>query len=65
MEQDVISMTIQYKGSPVKIKNGKIFLMAFGTTIYDHSMHHSWVEVKESDLTKELQNYLKERKLIC
>lgn len=38
---NVISTTIEYKGTPVKIENGKIFLPSFGTTIYNHSMHWS------------------------
>ena len=46
---NVISTTLEYKGWPVKIENGKIFLRAFGTTINNHSMHYSWVEVKASD----------------
>jgi hypothetical protein len=60
----VISTTIEYKGLPVKVENGKIYLRAFGTTIYNHSMHWSWVEVKESDLKSELRNLLKEKGLI-
>jgi hypothetical protein len=64
MEQDVISITIQYKGWPIKLEDGKIFMRAFGTTIYNHSMHWNWMEVKTEDLTKELRNYLKERRLI-
>ena len=64
MEQDIISITIQYKGLPVKIEDNKIFLRAFGTTIYNHSMHWNWMEVKIENLSKELRNYLKERNLI-
>ena len=64
METDIISMTIQYKGWPVKIENGKVFLRAFGTTICDHSMHWSWIEVKIDKLNEELKNYLKERNLL-
>ena len=61
---NVISTTLEYKGWPVKIENGKIFLRAFGTTINNHSMHYSWVEVKASDLKPELKNLLKEKGLI-
>ena len=64
MKIDVISIIVQYKGLPVKIENGKVFLRAFGTTIYDHSMHWSWAEVKIDDLNEDLKNYLKERDLI-
>lgn len=61
---NVISTTIEYKGWPVRIEGSKIFLRAFGTTIYNHSMHWNWIEVKIDDLTKELRDYLKENKLI-
>lgn len=61
---DIISITVQYKGWPIKIEGDKIFLRAFGTTIYDHSMHWNWMEVKYEDLTKELKLFLKENNLI-
>jgi hypothetical protein len=61
---NIISTTVSYKGMPVKVENGKIFLRAFGTTIYNHSMHWSWMEVKVSDLNPELRNQLKEKGLI-
>ena len=58
---NVISTTIEYKGNPMKIEDGKIFLRAFGTTIYNHSMHWSWVEVKKEDLKDDLRRLLKEK----
>ena len=61
---ETISTTVEYKGLPVKVENGKIFLRAFGSTIYNHSMHWSWMEVKASDLKDDLRNELKERGLI-
>ena len=61
---NVISTTLEYKGSPVKIENGKVFLRAFGTTINNHSMHYSWMEVKVSNLKTELKDLLKEKGLI-
>lgn len=64
MKMNVISTTVEYKGMPVKVENGKIFLRAFGTTIYNHSMHWSWMEVKASDLKSELRELLKERGLL-
>lgn len=64
MSENIISITVEYKGWPVKIENGKIFLRSFGTTYYNHSMHWDWMEVKTEDLKKELKEYLKERKLI-
>ena len=59
---NVISTTVEYKGMPVKVENGKIFLRAFGTTIYNHSMHWSWIS--KSDLKAELRQLLKEKGLI-
>lgn len=59
-----ISTTIEYKGMPVKIENGKIFLRAFGTTIYNHSTHWSWMQVNVKDLNSELRELLKEKELI-
>lgn len=61
---ETISTTVEYKGMPVKIENGKIFLRAFGTTINNHSMHWSWIDVKASDLKPELRELLKQKGLI-
>ena len=61
---DIISTTIEYKGMPVKIERGKIFLRAFGTTIHNHSMHWSWMKMKPSDLKPELLKLLREKELI-
>ena len=57
---NIISTKLEYKGVPVKVENGKVFLRAFGTTIHNHSMHWSWVEVKEMDLKSDLRKLLKE-----
>lgn len=56
-----ISTTLDYKGTPIKIENGKVFLRAFGTTINNHSMHWSWIEVKENNLKPEVKKLLEER----
>jgi len=61
---NIISTTFEYKGLPGKVENGKIFLRSFGTTIYNHSMHWSWTEVKQSDLKPEALKLLKEKGLI-
>ncbi len=61
---NTISTTVEYNGIFVKVEGGKVFLRAFGTTIYNHSMHWSWMEVKESDLKPELRKLLKEKGLI-
>jgi hypothetical protein len=61
---NVISTTVEYKGSPVKITNGRIFLRGFGTTIYNHSMHSHWIEVSVDGLKDEFKSFLKENNLI-
>ena len=61
---NIISTTIEYKGNPIKVENGKVFLRAFGTTINNHSMHYSWMEAKVSDLKPELRELLKDKGLI-
>ena len=61
---NIISVTIEYAGGPVKIENGKIFLRQFGTTIYNKNMHYSWVEVPKEKLSKDLLKHLKENHLI-
>lgn len=61
---NVISTTIDYNGVPVKIENGKVFLRGFGTTIHNHSMHWSWIEVEFDKLKPELKELLKEKNLI-
>jgi len=61
---NIISTTVEYKGVPVRIEGGKIFLRAFGTTINNRSMHWSWIEIKESDLNPELKQLLKQKALI-
>lgn len=60
----VISTTFEYKGWPVKVESGKVYLPAFGTTISNHSMHWSWQEVKAENLKPELRNLLKQKGLI-
>lgn len=61
---NVISATVEYKGCPVKVENGKIFLRAFGTTINNHSMHWSWIEAKLTGLKPELRDLLNKKGLI-
>jgi len=58
---NTISTTLEHKGMPIKIEGGKIFLRSFGTTIYNHSMHWSWTEVKVSDLKPDIVKMLKEK----
>ena len=61
---DVISTTISYQGNPIKIENGKVYALGFGTTITNRTMHHSWIEIKKDDMRKEFRQYLEQNKLI-
>ena len=61
---NVISTTIEWGGHPVKIERGKVYLRAFGTTMYNHSMHYSWLEVPLDKLNSELRKHLKSNNLI-
>lgn len=61
---NVISTTINYKGTPIKVENGKVFARAFGTTINNHSMHWTWQEIKQEAMKRDFKNYLKENNLI-
>lgn len=61
---NVISTTINYKGTPIKIENGKVFVRAFGTTINNHSMHWSWQEINQEVMKTDFKDYLKENNLI-
>tara|TARA_R110001632_G_scaffold197269_1_gene319430 strand:- start:328 stop:516 length:189 start_codon:yes stop_codon:yes gene_type:complete len=61
---NVISTTINYKGTPIKIENGKVFARAFGTTINNHSMHWTWQEIKQEAMKRDFKNHLKENNLI-
>lgn len=59
----VISTIVDYKGNPVKIENGKVYARAFGTTINNHSMHYSWLEIT-NNLNADLKKELKQQQLI-
>jgi hypothetical protein len=61
---NVISTTINYKGTPIKVENGKVFARAFGTTINNHSMHWTWQEIKQKAMKRDFKNHLKENNLI-
>lgn len=57
---NVISTTVEYEGYSIKISSGRVFLPQFGTTIYNHNPHRSYIEVPidklESKLRIKLQN---------
>jgi len=59
---NTISTTIEYNGAVIKVENNKVYTRAFGTTIYNHSMHWSWIEITDK-MTKSLRDYLKENNL--
>jgi len=61
---NIVSQTIMYKGYPVKISGGKIFMPAFGTTYDNHSMHWSHIEVPVEKLNDDFRQQLKQQKLI-
>tara|TARA_R110000751_G_scaffold278492_1_gene380820 strand:+ start:67 stop:255 length:189 start_codon:yes stop_codon:yes gene_type:complete len=61
---NVISTTINYKGTPIRVENGKVFARAFGTTINNHSMHWTWQEIKQEAMKRDFKNHLKENNLI-
>jgi hypothetical protein len=62
---DVISTTINYKGSPITIKNGKVFVYQFGTTIHrQNTPHYSLIELPQDKMKDEFKDYLKENNLI-
>lgn len=60
----VIETTIDFEGYPIKIRNEKVFLPSFGTTITNHSMHWSYIEVPNEKLSDKLKKLLKENNLI-
>lgn len=61
---NVISTTVEYKGTPIKVQNGKVFARAFGTIINNHSMHWSWQEIKQEAMKREFKDFLKQNNLI-
>ena len=60
----VKSITVDYKGTPVTIKNGKVYVYKFGTTIYNQSMHYSLVEMPQDNMKDEFKQFLKSNNLI-
>jgi hypothetical protein len=59
-EGNVIEVTIQHEGYPIKIRSGKVFAPAFGTTYYNHSMHWSWIEVPVEKLSHSVYEKIKQ-----
>jgi hypothetical protein len=55
---------IDYKGGPIKVCDGVVSLLGFGTTINNHTMHHSWTVVPLNKLSDELLNFLKSEGLL-
>ncbi|QQO97009.1 hypothetical protein Nekkels1_10 [Cellulophaga phage Nekkels_1] len=61
---NLISTTINYSGTPIKIENGKVFARAFGSTINNHSMHWTWQEIPQDNMKRDFKKYLEENNLI-
>lgn len=61
---ETISTTVMYKGYPIKVENKRVYLPSFGTTINNHSMHWSYIEVPVDKLTEELREELENKNLI-
>lgn len=62
---NVISTTVEYKGNAVKIENGRVFVRAFGTTIYrQNTPHWTWQEVPKDKMKDDFRRFLIENKLI-
>ena len=60
----VVSTTIEYEGYQIKVSNGKVFLPQFGTTINNHALHWSYMEVPIEKLKPELRTLLQRDGLI-
>jgi hypothetical protein len=61
---NIISTIVEYDGMPIKIEGDKIYLRAFGTTLYDHTMHWSWIKIEQNNLKPEIKKLLKRKGLI-
>ena len=61
---NTLSTTLEINGSILKVENGRIFARAFGSTIRNHSMHWSWIEIEKDNLKPDVKSQLKERGLI-
>lgn len=59
----ILEQTFESNGTLFKSSNGKIYCQGFGTTIDDHSMHYTWIEIKREYMTKEFKELLKENNL--
>jgi len=50
---EIVSQTIIHDDVVYKITNSRVFTRAFGTTVYNHSMHWNWIEIPpETKLAK-------------
>ena len=61
---NVISTIINYKETPIKVENGKVFARVFGTTIDNRSRYWTWQEIKQEGMKIDFKNHLKENNLI-
>lgn len=62
---DVLSTTVSYNGSPIKIEGGKVFARAFGTTIHrQNTPGWSWQEIPVDKMKNEFKEFLQNNDLI-
>lgn len=60
----ILEQVIDYEGHAIHIRDGRVFVWAFGTTIYNHSMHYSLVELPPEKWADKFKKYLQDNKLI-
>ena len=53
---ETIEQTVKYKGGYFKIIGERVLTRAFGTTIYNHSMHWNWIDISDSELAKTIKS---------
>lgn len=61
---DIISTTINWKGAIIKVENDKVYTRAFGTSINNKSMHHSWLEISSDNIADDLKKDLTDNGLL-
>ena len=60
----IVEQTFEHNGHIFKTSDGKIYCQGFVTTIDNHSMHYTLIEIKQEHMTEEFKKILKENKLL-
>jgi hypothetical protein len=60
----IVEQIFEHKGIIFKANDDKIYCQGFGTTIDNHSMHYTWIELKQEHMTESFKKMLKENKLL-